>query len=124
MKIGVTPHIFFVTNTRRLQLACQEKISETIIPELKEKIGSVLTDKKEWKIELGANDACRQTVLFTFPHALTSSVESYVTFAVKIEFGSRFDHWPVETMTVNPYVANVSGDLTVEGASGVNAFFS
>ncbi|NOX97990.1 MAG: nucleotidyl transferase AbiEii/AbiGii toxin family protein [Nitrospirae bacterium] len=98
---------------KRLQLACQEKISKTIIPELKKKIGSVLTDKKEWKIELDSNDVLEQTVLFIFPHVLTSSVEGYVKSAVKIEFGSRADHWPVETMTVKPYVANVSGNVTI-----------
>jgi len=101
----------------RLQLACQEKISETIIPELKKNISAVLADKKEWIIELDSNDALRQTVLFVFPHALTSSVESYVKSAVKIEFGSRAEHWPVETMTVKPYVSSVSGDVVVEGAS-------
>ena len=101
----------------RLQLACQAKISETIIPELKEKIGSILPDKKEWKVELDLNDALKQTVLFTFPHALTNSMESYVKSAVKIEFGSRADHWPVENMTVTPYVANVSGNVTIEGTS-------
>lgn len=100
----------------RLQLACQEKISKTIIPELRKKIGSVFPDKKEWTIELDSNDSLRQTVLFIFPHALTSSVESYVKSAVKIEFGSRADHWPVETMSAKPYVANVSGDVTIEGA--------
>ena len=61
-------------------------------------------------------DALGQTVLFAFPHSLTSSVESYVKSAVKIEFGSRADHWPVENMTVAPYVANVSGDVSIEGA--------
>ncbi len=101
----------------RLQLACKKKISVTIIPELKKNISSVLTDKKEWNVDLDPNDALGQTVLFTFPHALTSSVESYVKSAVKIEFGSRADHWPVETMLVKPYVANVSGDVTIEGAS-------
>jgi len=100
----------------RLQLACQAKISETVIPELKKKIGSILFDKKEWKIEVDPNDALRQTVLFTFPHALTSSTESYVKSAVKIEFGSRADHWPVEKMTVSPYVANVPSDVSIEGA--------
>ena len=83
---------------------------------MKESISSVLADKKEWKIELDPNDALRQTVLFIFPHALTSNVESYVKSAVKIEFGSRADHWPVETMAVKPYVANVSGDAAIEGA--------
>jgi len=101
----------------RLQLACQAKISDTLIPELRKSIVAVLTDKKEWKVELDPNDALKQTVLFTFPHALTNTMESYVKAAVKIEFGSRADHWPVENMTVTPYVANVSGDLTIEGTS-------
>ncbi len=101
----------------RLQLACQEKISETIIPELKESIGSVLTDKKEWKVELDPNDACKQTVLFTFPQPMAGSVESYIKSAVKIEFGSRAEHWPVEMMTVDPYIANISKDVTIEGTS-------
>jgi len=101
----------------RLQLACQAKISDTLIPELRKSIVAVLTDKKEWKVELDPNNALKQTVLFTFPHALTNTMESYVKAAVKIEFGSRADHWPVENMTVTPYVANVSGDLTIEGTS-------
>jgi len=101
----------------RLQLACQEKISEIIIPELKDSISSILTDKKEWKVELDPNDACKQTVLFTFPNVLTESMESYVKPAVKIEFGSRADHWPVEMMAVDPYVANISNDVMIKGTS-------
>jgi len=101
----------------RLQLACKEKIGNTLIPELKKSISAVLVNKKEWKVKLDSNDALGQTVLFTFPHVLTSSVESYVKSAVKIEFGSRADHWPVQTMIVNPYVANVSGDVAIEGTS-------
>lgn len=100
----------------RLQVACKERISSTLIPELQKSIAKVLTAKKSWELELGSKDALGQTVLFTFPHSLTSSVESYVKSAVKIEFGSRADHWPVEKMTVTPYVANVSGDVSIEGA--------
>lgn len=32
-----------------------------------------------------------------------------------IEFGSRAEHWPVENMMVTPYVANILGDVTIEG---------
>ena len=101
----------------RLQVACNEKIRDILIPELKKSISAVLIDKKEWNVELDPNDILGQTVLFTFPHALTSSVESYIKSAVKIEFGSRAEHWPVENMTVTAYVANVSGDMAIEGAS-------
>jgi hypothetical protein len=75
----------------RLQLACKEKISNALVPEFKKSVGGVLTDKKSWGLELDSKDASGQTVLFAFPHSLTSSVESYVKSAVKIEFGSRAD---------------------------------
>jgi len=52
----------------RLQLACKEKIGNTLIPELKKSISAVLANKKEWKVKLDSNDALGQTVLFTFPH--------------------------------------------------------
>jgi len=99
----------------RLQVACQEMISETIIPELKKNVSAVLSSKQEWKIELDPSDVLRQTVLFIFPHALTSSEGSYIKTAVKVEFGSRADHWPVKTMTVKPYIASVPGDVAIEG---------
>ena len=82
---------------------------------MKESISSVLTNKKEWNIELDPNDMSKQTVLFTFPHALMSSMKNYIKNTVKIEFGSRADHWPVEIMTVKPYVANISSNITIEG---------
>ena len=102
---------------KELQLACQSKINEIILPKLKQAIASVISDKGEWKIQLDPDDACKQTILFAFPHVMISSMKSYVKSAVKIEFGARSDHWPVETSTIVPYVADVSGELTIEGAS-------
>ncbi len=100
----------------RLQLACKEKISKALVPELEKLVGGALTDKESWGLELDPMDASGQTVLFTFPRSLTSSVESYVKSAVKIEFGSRADHWPAENMTVTPYIANASGNVSIESA--------
>lgn len=101
----------------RLEFACKEKISNTLIPELTKNIEAVLKDKKSWCLELDSEDTLGQTVLFTFPHALTGgSAGNYVKSAVKVEFGSRADHWPVENMTVTPYVADVSGDVSIKGA--------
>lgn len=102
---------------KELQLVCQSKIDKIILPRLKQAITSVLSDKREWKIKLDPKDVDGQTVLFTFPHAMTSNVESYVKSTVKIEFGSRSDHWPIETLTVVPYIANVSADLNIQGTS-------
>lgn len=102
---------------KELQLVCKTKIDEVIVPSLKQSIGVVLSDKGEWKLELDVEDLAGQTVLLTFPHAMMSNVESYVRSSVKIEFGARADHWPVETATIVPYVANVSDNLSIDGSS-------
>lgn len=102
---------------KELQLVCKNKIDEIILPALRRSITAVLPDKKGWKIQLDSEDEDGQTVLFIFPHAMTSDAESYVRSSVKIEFGARSDHWPVETVTIVPYIANVSGAQAVEGAS-------
>lgn len=102
---------------KELQLVCKTKIDEVIVPSLKQAIAAALSDRGEWKLELGQEDPDGQTVLFTFPHAMMSNVESYVRSSVKIEFGARADHWPVETLTIFPYVANVSSDLKIDATS-------
>ena len=99
---------------KELQEACKAKIGEVIVPELERAIAEALPDKKEWNLALDEDAADGQTVLFTFPHAMTSVAESYVRSSVKIEFGARSDHWPVETATLVPYIVNVPGERMVE----------
>ena len=102
---------------KELHLACKTKIDDVIFPALKKSIASVLPDKKEWKLELDVEDEDGQTILFVFPHAMASHAESYMRSSIKIELGARSDHWPVETATVVPYIANITGDFAIEGAS-------
>ena len=102
---------------KELQAACKTKIDEVIVPSLRRAIVAALPDRKEWKLGLDAEDPDGQTVLFTFPHAMISNVESYVRSLVKVEFGARADHWPVETATIVPYIVNVPGKRIVEGVS-------
>lgn len=102
---------------QRLQIACKEKINTVIFPELKKSIGAVITDKDKWSLEIDSNDADGQTVLFVYPHVLGGDMESYVKSAVKIEFGARSDHFPVEEMAVTPYVDRASSDFQVDGTS-------
>ena len=102
---------------KELQLVCKTKINEMIFPSIKQAIAAVLPDNGEWKIELDPEDADGQTILFIFPHAMMSHAESYVRSSVKVEFGARSDHWPVETATIVPNIANVSGERVIEGAS-------
>ena len=93
------------------------KIGEAIVPELEREIARALSDKKKWNIALDEDAADGQTVLFTFPHVMMSSAASYVQSSVKIEFGARADHWPVEFATLVPYIVDVPGERVVEGFS-------
>jgi hypothetical protein len=102
---------------KELQEVCKTKIGEVIVPSLKQAIAMVLPNKKEWSLVLDEDAPDGQTVLFTFPHAMMSTVESYVKSSVKLEFGARADHWPVETATIVPYIVNVPGERVVEGVS-------
>jgi len=89
---------------KELQEACKEKIGAVIVPSLKQAIATALPDKKEWRIALDEDAPDGQAVLFTFPHAMTSTIESYVKSSVKLEFGARSDHWPVESAVIVPYI--------------------
>jgi hypothetical protein len=99
----------------RLKQACQEKIADVIIPELKDKIGAALLTIGEWEIKLDPDDSDKQTILFKYPSIIGNSMNNYIQPVVKIELGARSDHWPVEVMFVKPYVSNASGKVTIEG---------
>ena len=102
---------------KELQEVCKAKIGEVIVPGLKQAIAAALPDKKEWSLALDDAALDGQTVLFSFPCAMMGALESYVKSSVKIKFGARADHWPVESATVVPYVDNVSGERVAQGFS-------
>jgi len=101
----------------RLKQACQEKIENIIMPELKNKIKPALSSLGDWKIEIDPNDKDKQTILFTYPNTLESSMDHYIQPVVKIELGARSDNWPVKTMPIKPYVADATDKMVIEGAS-------
>ena len=100
----------------RLKQACQEKIADVVLPELKSKIKTSLSGIGTWELKLDADDSDDQTLLFNYPSVIENDKSSYVKPVVKIEFGARSDHWPVEIMPVKPYVSNANGKVTIEGA--------
>ncbi len=99
----------------RLKQACQKKISDAIIPEMEKKIGAALSGMGKWEIKLDPNDPDNQTILFTYHSVIVNGKGGYVQPVVKIELGARSDHWPVEVMSVKPYVSNAAGKVTIEG---------
>ncbi len=99
----------------RLNEACRKKISDQIIPELRDQAAPVISGLGKWEIEIDPSDKDKQTVLFRYPNVIASSTDHYIQPIVKVEFGARSDHWPIETMPVKPYIANASGKMAIEG---------
>jgi len=99
----------------RLKQACQEKIAEVIIPELEKMTSSALPGIGKWEIALDPDYPDNQTVLFTYPSVIENGKSGYVQPVVKIELGARSDHWPVEVMSVKPYVSSAAGKVTING---------
>ena len=106
-------------NQRRIALlkqACQEKITDILVPELEDKIKVALSDIGEWQIKIDPDDLDKQTILFTYPSVVDNDVSGgYVQPIVKIELGARSDHWPVEVMPVKPYLSSAVGKVIIEG---------
>lgn len=99
----------------RLKLLCQEKIANRILPELEDKISTDLHDRGTWEVKLDPDDTEKQTVLFAYPTIIDNFVSGYIRPVVKIEFGARSDHWPVEILYVKPYISDMIRKVTIEG---------
>jgi hypothetical protein len=88
-----------------LRTACQKKITGDLLPSLNAVIRSNLRPSEQWSLRSDQDDPDGQTLLFEYPTSFPLDFSSYVRRAVKIEMGARSDHWPCETKTVAPYVA-------------------
>ena len=88
-----------------LKAACQQKIETGLYPALEAAIKSKVTSTESWSLRNDPEDPDQQTLLFEYPSSFAAASESYIRRAVKIEMGARADHWPCETKTVTPYVA-------------------
>ena len=88
-----------------LRVACQQKIANELQPALEAVIRSKVRGGEAWSLRADANDPDGQTLLFDYPSAWPVAGVAYVRQTVKIEMGARADHWPCESKSVAPYVA-------------------
>ncbi len=101
---------------RRLQglkVKCQEVIRDQILRALSERFEASL-GTEDWSLTVDDEDPDRQTILFTFPNAISDGFAGYVGPVVKIELGARSDHWPVQQAAVSPYLHEVLPDALHE----------
>ena len=88
-----------------LKAACQQKIAGELLPALEAAIKSKVRRDEKWSLRSDDEDPDKQTLLFDYPTSFAPDATGYIRRAVKIEMGARADHWPCETKTVTPYVA-------------------
>ena len=92
---------------KALTEACQQKIAGELLPTLEAAIKSKVRRDEKWSLRSDDEDPDKQTLLFAYPSSLPAGKSDYVRRAVKIEMGARADHWPCETKSVTPYVAEL-----------------
>jgi predicted nucleotidyltransferase component of viral defense system len=88
-----------------LKVACQQKITSILQPALNKAIKKKLQASEEWLLQADKADQDQQTLMFEYPSSFTPNTVGYIRRVVKIEMGARADHWPSETKTITPYVA-------------------
>lgn len=88
-----------------LKTACQKKIAGELLPALETVVGAKVGNNEKWALRLDSDDPDKQTVLFDYPTSFAPETAGYIRRVVKIEMGARADHWPCETKTITPYVA-------------------
>ena len=88
-----------------LKSACQQKIAIDLLPALTAAIKSKVRPDEKWALQVDAEAPDRQTLLFDYPTSFAPDATGYIRRVVKIEMGARADHWPSETKTITPYVA-------------------
>ena len=88
-----------------LGIEARLKINNVIQPELLKLIREQL-GREGWSLEPDPSDSDGQSLAFAYPRTtLTPKTFAYIRPVVKIEFGARSDHWPAESKTLKPYVA-------------------
>lgn len=102
-----------------LKAACQQKIAEELLPALEVAIRAKLRQDEKWALRSDADDPDQQTLLFDYPTSFPPNSAGYVRRMVKIEMGARADHWPSESRTITPYVAEQFPKGFQEGSCSV-----
>lgn len=92
-----------------LKLACQQRIRDSLKPELNERFQSSLPKGSTWNLVEDAADPDGQTLLFHYPSAYPET--AYVSPVVKIELGARSDTEPCGLPQIQPYLREAFPEL-------------
>lgn len=112
-----------------LKAACQRQIAQELLPALEGAIRAKARQDDQWALRPDSDDPDQQTLLFDYPTSFQADATGYVRRTVKIEMGARADHWPCETRSVTPFVAEQfpqgfkQGSCTIKVLSAERTFW-
>lgn len=92
-----------------LKFACQQRIRESLKPELFGRFQSILSKGSPWNLLDDGDDPDGQTLLFHYPSAYGDA--AYIRPVVKIELGARSDTEPCGLPQIQPYLKEAFPDL-------------
>lgn len=90
-----------------LSQACSDYVQTQMLNDLKDAMAAKLTDA-EWSVFTDPDDPDAQTLLFEYPSKTTNN--GYIRPIVKIEIGSRSEHWPVSEHRIRSYAKEALED--------------
>lgn len=85
-----------------LTTACAEKVSHSLLPKLIERFRTLLRADDTWDLRIHPETNDGKTILFHYPAAIQEGLARYFAPSVRIEFGARSDHEPLESGKVKP----------------------
>jgi len=97
-----------------LSSACAQYVQNEMLADLQESITSNLGTTKGWKLFADEEDPDQQTLLFEYPREAMQI--GYIRPLVKIEMGSRSEHWPVSEHAIQSYAKDVLQEKISESA--------
>ncbi len=100
-----------------LKLACQQRIRESLKPELSGRFQASLPKGSTWNLLDDEDDPDGQTLLFHYPSAYGDA--AYVRPVVKIELGARSDTEPCGLPQIQPYLKEAFPKLFGAGSFAI-----
>jgi len=97
---------------KRLRRVCSERIREELEPIIENRFREILPSGLNWKVEPAdvTEDVDQQTLIFHYHSAFAESAV-YLRPVVKIELGARSDTEPVESPSIQPYLAEAFPEM-------------
>jgi hypothetical protein len=84
-----------------LSVLCSKYVQNNLLTSLRVAISEQLETSEGWRVEIDAEDPDGQTLQFEYPSATDKN--RYIRPSVKIELGSRSEHWPVSKHKIQSY---------------------